>query len=118
MNSSSYSETGNIRDISVISFGKCSLSRYMYCPENNVENSQQYDVSSLQKSDSVIRLLLFLVTSHIQLFCDPMNCSLPGCSVHGTLPGKSHGQRSLAEYSPWGCIRVEHDLMTTHAHNN
>ena len=28
------------------------------------------------------------------------------------LPGKSHGQRSLAGYSPWGCKRVGHDLAT------
>ena len=28
------------------------------------------------------------------------------------LPGKSHGQRSLAGYSPWG-RRVRHDLATT-----
>jgi len=27
------------------------------------------------------------------------------------LPGKSHGQRSLAGYSPWSC-RVGHDLVT------
>ena len=27
------------------------------------------------------------------------------------LPGVSHGQRSLAGYSPWGC--KSHDLMTT-----
>ena len=26
------------------------------------------------------------------------------------LPGKSHGQRSLVGYSPWGCTRVGHDL--------
>ena len=26
------------------------------------------------------------------------------------MPGKSHGQRSLAGYSPWGCRRVRHDL--------
>ena len=26
------------------------------------------------------------------------------------LPGKSHGQRSLAGYSPWGLKRVGHDL--------
>ena len=25
------------------------------------------------------------------------------------LPGKSHGQRSLVGYSPWGCKRVRHD---------
>ena len=29
------------------------------------------------------------------------------------LPGKSHGQRSLASYSPWGC-RVGHDRAHTH----
>ena len=63
--------------------------------------------------------------------CDPMDCSLPGSSVHRRsiiglvlfsrkadiayslwrrkwqstpvlLPGKSHGQRSLIGYSPWG----------------
>ena len=28
------------------------------------------------------------------------------------LPGKSHGQRSLAGYSPWCCKRVGHDLLT------
>ena len=25
---------------------------------------------------------------------------------------KSHGQRSLASYSPWGCKRVRHDVAT------
>jgi len=33
------------------------------------------------------------------------------------LPGKSHAQRSLADYSPWGC-RVGHDLMTQQQHTN
>ena len=28
------------------------------------------------------------------------------------LPGKSHGQRSLSGYSPQGCKRVRHDLVT------
>ena len=28
------------------------------------------------------------------------------------LPGKSHGQRSLADYSPWDRKRVRHDLVT------
>ena len=28
------------------------------------------------------------------------------------LPGKSHGQRSLAGYSPWGRKRVGHNLVT------
>ena len=29
------------------------------------------------------------------------------------LPWKSHGQRSLAGYSPWGCKRVGHDLTNS-----
>ena len=28
------------------------------------------------------------------------------------LPGKSHGQRSLVGYSPWGCKRFGHNLKT------
>ena len=32
------------------------------------------------------------------------------------LPGKSHGQRSLVDYSPWGCRRVRHDLATKQQH--
>ena len=28
------------------------------------------------------------------------------------LPGKSHGQRSLAGHSPWGGKRVGHNLVT------
>ena len=30
------------------------------------------------------------------------------------LPGKSHGQRTLEGYSPWGRIRVRYDLVTKH----
>ena len=29
-----------------------------------------------------------------------------------SLPGKSHGQRSLVGYSPWDCEKVRHDLVT------
>ena len=32
------------------------------------------------------------------------------------LPGKSHGQRSLASYSPWGRKRVRDDLATKQQH--
>ena len=28
------------------------------------------------------------------------------------LAGKRHGQRSLGDYSPWGCKRVGHSLVT------
>ena len=40
--------------------------------------------------------------------CDPIDSSPPGSPV----PGKSHGQRSLEGYSPWGPIRVRHNLVT------
>ena len=30
------------------------------------------------------------------------------------LPGESHGQRSLAAYSPWGLKRVRHDWVHIH----
>ena len=33
------------------------------------------------------------------------------------LPGKSHGQRSLAVYSPWGHKRVKQDLTTKQQQN-
>ena len=29
---------------------------------------------------------------------------------------KSHGQKSLAGYSPWGCKEVRYDLATKHKH--
>ena len=32
------------------------------------------------------------------------------------LPGKSHGQRNLVGYSPWGC-RVGHNLLTNQQQN-
>ena len=38
--------------------------------------------------------------------------SLGGGNRFQYLPGKSYGQRSLAAYSPWGCKRVVHDLVT------
>ena len=31
-------------------------------------------------------------------------------------PGKSYGQKSLADHSPWGCKGVGHDLAIEHAH--
>ena len=32
------------------------------------------------------------------------------------LPGKSHRERSLVGYSPWGCKESDTDLATEHAH--
>ena len=44
-----------------------------------------------------------------------------GSPLHSTpvfLLGKSHGQRSLAGYSPWNCKRVRHDLVTKQQRHN
>ena len=43
--------------------------------------------------------------------------SIPGEGDVGPLQysfllGKSHGQKSLADYSPWGCKRILHHLVT------
>ena len=32
------------------------------------------------------------------------------------LPGKSHGQRSLVGYSPWGCKELDTPEVTEHAY--
>ena len=41
---------------------------------------------------------------------DPLEKEMATHSIF--LPGKSHGQRSLVGYSPWGLKRVGHDLTT------
>ena len=38
---------------------------------------------------------------------DPLEKEMATTPV--SLPGKSHGRRSLVGYSPWGCKRVGHD---------
>ena len=38
-----------------------------------------------------IYVALFLVTQSCLTLCDPMDCSLPGSSVHGDFPGKNTG---------------------------
>ena len=35
---------------------------------------------------------------------------MAACSA--VLPEKSHGQRTLGHYSPWGCKRVRHNAVT------
>ena len=35
-----------------------------------------------------------------------------------SLPGKSHGQRSLVGYSPWGHKRIRHDRATKQKNSN
>ena len=46
-----------------------------YIREGGVNNTHTYTHTK--------SLLLFKLLSHVQLFCDPMDCSLLGSSVHG-----------------------------------
>ena len=41
---------------------------------------------------------------------DPLEKQIATHSIF--LPEKLHGQRSLVGYSPWGCKRFGHDLVT------
>ena len=51
---------------------------------------------------SICRLLLFSQSlSRVQLFCNPMDCSTPGSSVHGI---------SQARILEWGIIPFSRDL--------
>ena len=34
------------------------------------------------------------------------------------LPGKSHGQRNLEDYSPWGCKESDTTEVTSHSHTH
>jgi len=42
----------------------------------------------------------------VQSLENPLERDIPN------LLGKSHGQRSLAGFSPWGCKSIRHDLAT------
>ena len=41
---------------------------------------------------------------------DPLERGMATHSIF--LPGKSHGQRNLVGYSPWGHKRIRHNLAT------
>ena len=47
---------------------------------------------------------------------DPLERGMATHSIF--LPGKSHGQRSLVGYSPWGRKRVRHNLATQQQQQN
>ena len=47
---------------------------------------------------------------------DPLERGMATHSIF--LPGKSHGQRSLVGYSPWGHKRARHNLATQQQQQN
>ena len=61
--------------------------------------------SNLEKKNKYVKYPLFVVVveslSHVQLFCNPMDCSTPGSSVHGI---------SQARILEWGIIPFSRDL--------
>ena len=70
---------------------------------------------------SVILVLLLSHTFWNNLYLQSILGSIPGLERSPRerngpvfLLGKSHAQRSLVGYSPWGCIRVGYDLATKH----
>ena len=42
-----------------------------------------------------------LVTQSCQTLCDPVDCSLPGSSVHGDSPGKNTGVKKKKRILEW-----------------
>ena len=47
---------------------------------------------------------------------DPLERGMATHSIF--LPGKSHGQRNLVGYSPWGHKRIRHNLATQQQQQN
>ena len=41
-----------------------------------------------------------------------------GMGTHSSIPGESHGKRSLAGYSPWGCKESDTAEVTEHSRDN
>ena len=58
-------------------------------------NSRDFRSSVLEKEMKIKYILLqtvmCLVAQSCPILCDPMDCSLPGSSVHGDSPGKNIG---------------------------
>ena len=52
---------------------------------------QSHQQVTLPHSSSTANMYLCLVVQSCPTVCDPMDCSLPGSSVHGDSPGKNAG---------------------------
>ena len=51
------------------------------------------------------------VLSRSVRLCDPMDCSLPGSSVHGDSPGKNTGVDCRAHSQPWDWTALQADSL-------
>ena len=56
------------------------------------------DISPLILMITIIHTLKLkvMLLSHVQLFCDPMDCSLPGSSVHGLFQARVLGSLAIS----------------------
>ena len=64
----------------------------------------------------MVKRLSAMLETQVRSLCreDPLERKWQPTPVH--LPGKSHGQRSLAGYSPWGCKESDMIEVTAHMH--
>ena len=65
--------------------------------------------------DTVIKTLLAMQESQVQSLSGDDSLEKETAIYSSILPGESHGQRSLAGYSPWDCKELD---MTEQLNNN
>ena len=106
-------------------FGQCP-----HCQSMSLLNCKSRDCKWMYLQTHVLKprlemyFVVVLVLSHVQLLRPHGLSSEPGSPPWRKtwqptlvfLPGKSHGQRNLEGYSPWGCKTVGHNLVTEHTH--
>ena len=79
----------NIRStVAIRSVLPCSLTPYIHPSLHSV---QPFSRCLLRACYAVLYCAVLNRFSRVQLFCDPMGCSLPGSSVHGDSPGTNTG---------------------------
>ena len=62
-----------------------------HIPPPNIEAEKKKDTSLFNLPCKYGKKILCLVSQSCLTLCDPMDCSLPGFSVHGDFPGKNTG---------------------------
>ena len=82
--SSSYSCLTVLHTVTQATYKLCSFGRLI--SPSRPQSLQKPKDSHDTRQCAVVQLL-----GHVQLFCDPKNCSPPGSSVHGIFPGKNTG---------------------------
>ena len=74
---------------SVMSFNHLILCRLLLLLPSILPSIRFY--YQVTKLCPLLMIVLCLVTQSCQIFCDPMDCDLPGSSVHGDSPDKNTG---------------------------